>query len=225
GNFRPLTTALPYHRTRNAVTGMDVVECISALHAQVPVAYGCIHYRPHGNQMAARHTRLHLTTRATVGASRAGPRRWYGATKCVFVLQCACGASIHACAAGDTTALSKRYIVIGDNSGSLSSIPDIPYELALQFGADPHAPIAVDTPRHLHLNVRVGSIDKSAFRHLALKAVMPEPAMKRLFRPQSNGGLRIPFRKHRQGRFPARLQFRSVSPHLHPVRGNGRACG
>jgi len=143
----------------------------------------------------------------------------------VFVLQSACGASIHACAAGDTATLPKRYIVVGDNSGFLATIPDIPYKLALQFGADPHAPIAVDTPRHLHLNVRVGIIDKSAFRRLGLKAIMPEPAMKRLFRPLSNGGLRIPFRKHRQGRFPGRLQFRSVSPYLHPIRGNGRACG
>src|SRR5579864_8406078 len=164
GHPLPLAAALPDHRMRDPVRGMHKIECVPAFYAQMPAAYRCIHRRPHGNQAVVRDTRLHLAARATVGTGGPRPRRRWGTVEHVLVLQSARGAGIHACATGDATAFPKLDVLVRDNAGCAASIPDVPYKLALELGANPHATIAVDAPRHLNLNVRVRIVDCPALR-------------------------------------------------------------
>src|SRR6185503_20823181 len=109
---------------------------------------------------------------------------------------------------------------VGSDSRLVATVPYLPHELALHFVAYANAAIAIDTLRHIDMDIRVRIIEQRRMARSAafgFESVVSKIAMKLLIGETSNHITRVLARKKPEQRSPQIFKLGRMRVNHHPI--------
>ena len=150
------------HRLRDTIGGMREVEGVPPFDAEMTFADWRIERRFYLHDAIIARADHHLAADTAIRTSGAGPFLRAAEIKNAFVFQRTAWAGIDTRAASDARALAQRRAGIWDNPCRVTTIPNLPHELTLQFIANADTTKASDALRHIHTDVGMRRIRRDA---------------------------------------------------------------
>ncbi len=207
-------------RRREAVGGLDELERVPALDAEVALVHRRIEGREDLHDAPFPRAHVELAPHAAVRARRPGAPRRGPVLEERLVLERARGTRADAGAAAHARAAEQRGARVGSDDHLVAAVVHFPHELPLQVVADAHAAQTVDAARHVDADVGVRCVDERRVlltSELAFERSFAKVASERvLFRRLQRLG-RQASREHLERRAAVGVDERRPGADDHPI--------